>query len=60
MDRARGLYEVMVLDTDHVALQGDAEAFQDLVDDLKRRYPPQIALPLPPGSPQESPATPSR
>jgi deoxyadenosine/deoxycytidine kinase len=60
MERARGLYEVMVLDTDHVALQGDAAAFQDLVEDLKRRFPPQIALPLSPGSPQESPVTPSR
>jgi deoxyadenosine/deoxycytidine kinase len=60
MDRARGVYEVLVLDTDHVALQGDAPAFQELVEDLKRRYPPQISLPLPPGAPQESPATPSR
>jgi deoxyadenosine/deoxycytidine kinase len=46
MERAAGLYEVKVLDTDRIPLQGPTAAFQDLVEDLKRRFPPQIALPL--------------
>ena len=56
MDQARGLFEVKVLDTDQVQLQGSTPAFQELVEELKLRYPPQIPLPLPPGSPR--PVTP--
>lgn len=47
MDRARGQFDVKVVDTDEVELQGSAPAFQDLVQELKRRYPPQVPLPLP-------------
>ncbi|HKA23422.1 MAG TPA: deoxynucleoside kinase [Candidatus Eisenbacteria bacterium] len=46
MESAAGLYEVKVLDTDRVPLQGPTPAFHDLVEDLKRRFPPQIALDL--------------
>jgi deoxyadenosine/deoxycytidine kinase len=46
MERATSLCEVKVLDTDRIPLQGPTPAFQDLVEDLKRRFPPQIALPL--------------
>ena len=46
MERAADLYEIKVLDTDAIPLQGATPAFQHLVEDLKRRYPPQIALPL--------------
>jgi deoxyadenosine/deoxycytidine kinase len=38
--------EVLVIDTDQVPLQGPTAAFTDLVDLLRRRYPPQVALPL--------------
>jgi len=55
MERAAGLYEVKVLDTDRIALQGPTAAFQDLVEDLSRRFPPQIALPLG-GAPASAPA----
>jgi deoxyadenosine/deoxycytidine kinase len=58
MERAASLCEVKVLDTDRIPLQGPTPAFQDLVEDLKHRFPPQIALPL--GSeapaPSEEPA----
>jgi deoxyadenosine/deoxycytidine kinase len=40
--------EVHVIDTDQVPLQGLTPAFNDLVEMLRRRYPPQVALPLPP------------
>lgn len=46
MEQAAGLCEVKVLDTDRIPLQGPTPAFHDLVEDLKRRFPPQIALPL--------------
>jgi deoxyadenosine/deoxycytidine kinase len=47
MERARGDYEIMTLDTDRVPLQGPTPAFQDLVEELKRRFPPQEPIPLP-------------
>lgn len=47
MQRARAEREVLEIDTDHVPLQGDTEAFRKLVDDLKRRYPRQAELDLP-------------
>jgi deoxyadenosine/deoxycytidine kinase len=52
IDRARGRFEVKIVDTDKVPLQGPTPAFHDLVQELKRRYPPQVPLPLPqtPGS----------
>ena len=57
MERAQGLCEVKVLDTDRIPLQGPTAAFQDLVEDLKQRFPPQIALPLGgPGAPAPAPA----
>jgi len=46
MRRARGEYEVLEIDTDQVALQGDTPAFRDLVENLKRRYPRQSELRL--------------
>jgi deoxyadenosine/deoxycytidine kinase len=47
MRRARHQMEVMEIDTDAVPLQGDTPAFRDLVENLKRRYPPQVPLDLP-------------
>jgi deoxyadenosine/deoxycytidine kinase len=38
--------EVRVIDTDSVPLQGPTPAFQDLVEELRRRYPPQVPLRL--------------
>ena len=46
MERARHESEVLEIDTDRVPLQGETEAFLRLVEDLKRRYPRQVELPL--------------
>lgn len=46
MRRARSELEVLEIDTDRVPLQGDTPAFRQLVEDLKRRYPRQVELPL--------------
>jgi deoxyadenosine/deoxycytidine kinase len=46
MRRARAETEVLEIDTDHVPLQGETEAFAKLVNDLKVRYPRQVALDL--------------
>lgn len=48
MLRARAEVEVLEIDTDQVPLQGDTPAFRQLVEDLKRRYPRQVELPLGP------------
>ncbi len=48
MERARSDFEVLTVDTDVVPLQGPTAAFHGLVEELKRRYPRQEALPLPP------------
>ena len=52
IEQARGEFEVKVVDTDQVPLQGPTAAFHDLVEELKRRYPPQVPLPLPPARPR--------
>ena len=46
MARAAREQEVLIIDTDHVPMQGDTPAFRDLVERLKRRYPPQAELHL--------------
>jgi deoxyadenosine/deoxycytidine kinase len=46
MQRARAETEVLEIDTDQVALQGETEAFGQLVKDLKARYPRQAVLDL--------------
>lgn len=46
MRRARTETEVLEIDTDHVPLQGETQAFRQLVEDLKRRYPRQSELKL--------------
>ncbi|MBI1796583.1 MAG: deoxynucleoside kinase [Candidatus Eisenbacteria bacterium] len=46
MRRARLAGEVLEIDTDRVPLQGETDAFRDLVADLKRRYPRQAELKL--------------
>jgi deoxyadenosine/deoxycytidine kinase len=46
MRRARLEGEVLEIDTDRVPLLGDSDAFRGLVEDLKRRYPPQAELRL--------------
>jgi len=46
MRRARGETEVLEIDTETVALQGETPAFRSLVEDLKRRYPRQGELDL--------------
>ena len=46
MQRARTEVEVLTIDTDRVPLQGESPAFAGLVEDLKRRYPPQAELDL--------------
>jgi len=46
MRRARAETEVLEIDTDHVPLQGEAEGFTQLVNDLKARYPRQAVLDL--------------
>ena len=50
MRRARADTEVMEIDTEAVPLQGETPAFRALVNDLKRRYPPQVEMKLNPGS----------
>jgi deoxyguanosine kinase len=45
--RAAQRGDVRVIDTDAVPLQGPTPAFQELVDVLKRRFPPQVPLHLP-------------
>jgi deoxyadenosine/deoxycytidine kinase len=47
MARARAEMDVIEIDTDHIPLQGETQAFAGLVQDLKRRYPPQAELDLP-------------
>ena len=47
IERAAQRGEVRVIDTDNVPLQGPTPAFSALVDELRRRYPPQGTLPLP-------------
>jgi deoxyadenosine/deoxycytidine kinase len=44
--RVRGEVEVLEIDTDRVALQGEVPAFRELVLDLKRRFPRQSELHL--------------
>jgi len=46
MGRARLQGEVLEIDTDRVPLQGETDAFRELVADLKRRYPRQAELRL--------------
>jgi len=46
MRHARAEFEVLEIDTDHVPLQGETEAFRQLVENLKRRYPRQSELQL--------------
>ena len=46
MGRARAQYEVLEIDTDQVPLQGETDAFRELVADLKRRFPRQAELDL--------------
>ena len=46
MRRARAEGEVLEIDTDAVALQGETPAFAQLVNDLKARYPRQAVLDL--------------
>lgn len=46
MRRARAEMEVLEIDTDHIPLQGETDAFRGLVNDLKRRYPRQSELHL--------------
>jgi deoxyadenosine/deoxycytidine kinase len=46
MARARSEFEVLEIDTDRVALQGDTRAFRELVEDLKGRYPRQVEMDL--------------
>ena len=47
MARARAGMDVIEIDTDRIPLQGETQAFARLVQDLKRRYPPQAELDLP-------------
>ncbi len=47
MARARAETEVLEIDTDREALQGETPAFTRLVQDLKGRYPRQAVLDLP-------------
>jgi deoxyadenosine/deoxycytidine kinase len=46
MRRARAELEVLEINTEQVALQGETPAFRNLVTDLKRRYPRQVELKL--------------
>jgi deoxyadenosine/deoxycytidine kinase len=46
MRRARAEGEVLEIDTDTVRLQGETPAFNQLVKDLKERYPRQAVLDL--------------
>jgi deoxyadenosine/deoxycytidine kinase len=59
--RASKQGDVLVIDTDEVPLQGPTPAFEELVERLRRLYPPQVALPLPDpeaGAPAADPAAP--
>ena len=47
MARARAEIDVIEIDTDRIPLQGLTPAFATLVQDLKRRFPPQAELDLP-------------
>ncbi len=49
--RTSRVREVKVIDTDAIPLQGPTPAFQELVDELKRRYPPQLPMHLPGSEP---------
>jgi deoxyadenosine/deoxycytidine kinase len=53
IERAAQRGEVRVIDTDSIPLQGPTPAFGELVDELRRRYPPQGTLPLPGADPVE-------
>ena len=53
--RLRQTREVRIIDTDSVPLQGPTPAFQDLVEELRRRYPPQVPLRLEESAPAPSP-----
>jgi deoxyadenosine/deoxycytidine kinase len=46
MARAAKQGEVLEIDTDTVSLVGDTPAFRDLIEFLKRRFPPQAELRL--------------
>lgn len=46
MARVRGEVDILEIDTDRVPLQGDAPAFRQLIENLKRRYPRQSELHL--------------
>jgi len=46
MARAAREQEVLVIDTDQVPMQGDTPGFRDLIERLRRRYPPQAELHL--------------
>ena len=43
---ARHLGRTATIDTDIVPMRGETKGFRDLVDRLKRRYPPQSELRL--------------
>jgi deoxyadenosine/deoxycytidine kinase len=47
--------EVRIIDTDSVPLQGPTPAFQELVEELRRRYPPQVPLRLDESAPAPAP-----
>lgn len=47
MARVRADLDVIEIDTDRIPLQGETQAFAQLVQDLKRRYPPQVEMDLP-------------
>ncbi|MGH7725027.1 MAG: deoxynucleoside kinase [Candidatus Eiseniibacteriota bacterium] len=47
--RVSKVREVKVIDTDSIPIKGPTAAFNDLVLELKRRYPPQVPLHLPHG-----------
>ena len=46
MRRARAEVEVLEIDTENIPLQGETPAFRALVNDLTRRYPPQVEMRL--------------
>jgi deoxyadenosine/deoxycytidine kinase len=50
MARAAGELEVVEIDTDRVAMQGDTAAYRDLLAGLRERYPPQAELHLDEGT----------
>jgi deoxyadenosine/deoxycytidine kinase len=47
--RVSKVREVKVIDTDSIPIKGPTPAFNELVNELKRRYPPQVPLHLPRG-----------